>query len=143
MHTESLGNLVGDVLLPVLSQLNRVRLQENMWYRQCSKSWTIWPSIGRIKTLNRGVRKPVERTISDQSRQVEMPSALIETLTELILLHVTVVGLEHRRRSAESQTVSTQIAAENKIDDDVLSKLPCQPPRGRSFVRRFHTFTRK
>ena len=30
------------------------------------------------KTLNRGVQRLVERTVSDQSRNVEMPSALIE-----------------------------------------------------------------
>ena len=89
---------------------------------QCSKSRTIWSSSGRIKSSNRAVHQLVERTIFDQSRNVEMSSALIKTLTELILPHVTVDELDRRRRSAGSRTVFTQFAAENKIDDDVFLK---------------------
>ena len=98
VYTESLGHVVGEVLFPVLSQPHRVRKHGNMWHRQCSKSWTVWSSNGRIKKLNRCVQQPVERTISDQSRNVEMPSTLIKTLTELIILHVTIDELEHMTR---------------------------------------------
>ena len=45
-----------------------------------------------------------------------MPSAL----TEVILHHVTFDELERRRRSAESQTLSTQLAAGDKTDGDVF-----------------------
>ena len=55
----------------------------------------------------------------NQNRSVEMPPA-----ADLIISRVTVSELEHRRRSAESQLRSTQLAAEDKTDDDVLSMLP-------------------
>ena len=61
---------------------------------------------------------------SDQSRDVEMPTALVEKLAEVIFLDLPLNGLERRRRPAQPQTLSAQFAAEGKSVENVLSKLP-------------------
>ena len=95
------GQFMVFLLMPALSQLHRVRLQRCTWHRQCSKFWTIWSSNARTKPLIRDVHQPVFRTISDQRRHVEMPTASVGKQTGLNFPHVT-----------------------DKADDDVLSNLP-------------------
>ena len=95
VYIESHGHFVGDVLFPVLSQL-RVTAGEHV----ASSVFEIVDNLVE-QWKNQNVKS------CDHSRDVEVPSALIETLTELILPRVTVDELERRRRSVESQTAST------------------------------------